>query len=181
LLPSCGSRKTPVSKPDRRRSSRCDPARRPAPSPGIADERRQPVREPLLELRLQRRVAGADAVLHPLDVAERGIRPRTGRTAIRRVRMTARWFRLRKAVQLGALVVHSYANIEDRSRPQFVLRPDVCTAGCTSALVGILCAAPYGLGDRAEVQKPGRIALISGTARPSDRGRAETLVCRSCR
>ena len=41
-------------------------------APGVADERAEPVREPLLEPGLERVVAGVDAVLHPLDVAEAG-------------------------------------------------------------------------------------------------------------
>ena len=126
--------------------------------PRIADERRQALREAFLQTHLQRLVGGADAVLHPLDVAEVRIGPRAGRLRSIRVGDDGALVQIAEAIQLGPLVAHE-RDVEDQIRSQFVLRADVVLLDVGRALIGILCAAPHGLGDRARIEETRRIAV----------------------
>ena len=98
------------------------------------------MREPLLEPGLERVVAGVDAVLHPLDVAEAGIRPRASRLGTVRVGDDRRLVQIAEAVQLRALVA-DIGKVEEQVGHQLVLDAEVVLLDVRRALVRILRAA----------------------------------------
>ena len=86
LLPSCGSRND-AGVDARAAAARRNVIRRVGQrlAQRVAHLPVTPFREPLFQPHLQRVVVGVDAVLHPLDVAERRIRPRARRLRAVRV------------------------------------------------------------------------------------------------
>ena len=105
--------------------------------PGVADERAEPAREPLLEPGLERVVAGVDAVLHPLDVAEARIRPRASRLGAVRVRDDRRLVEVAGPAQLRPLVA-DIGKVEEQVGHQLVLDAEVVLLDVRGALVRIL-------------------------------------------
>src|SRR5262245_41996783 len=109
-------------------------------APRIADQPCQALGAAFLQTRLQRVVAGPDAVLHPLNVAEGRVGARSRRLRAVGVGDHGVLIYVAETVQLRPLV-SDVSDVEQQVLQQFVLNAKVVLLDVWRALVGVLRAA----------------------------------------
>src|SRR6266850_3082982 len=116
------------------------------------------MREPFFQPHLQRVVIGENAVLHPLNIAEGGILPWSGRLCSVRVRDHGERVDVAESRQLGAFI-SDVADIEQKVARQFTLDSKVELLDVRASLVGILSPALYCRVERVRIEQPLWIAV----------------------